>query len=130
MLSVLVGVFIFFFFKQKTAYEMRISALSSDVCSPDLDRPCGPPGVVRTAVPAGAINAAVRRARQSRAVLRGQPPQHRLHGGRGDRARARLRRSEERRVGKEWVRTCRSRWSRDHEKKKLKANTTKKVKQL
>src|SRR3546814_10307016 len=26
----------FFFFKQKTAYEMRISDLSSDVCSSDL----------------------------------------------------------------------------------------------
>src|SRR3546814_8763436 len=33
---------IFFFFKQKTAYEMRISDWSSDVCSSDLigaDRP-------------------------------------------------------------------------------------------
>src|SRR3546814_9484242 len=30
------GVFIFFFFKQKTAYEMRISDWSSDVCSSDL----------------------------------------------------------------------------------------------
>src|SRR3546814_973674 len=29
--------FIFFFFKQKTAYEMRISDWSSDVCSSDLD---------------------------------------------------------------------------------------------
>src|SRR3546814_16242265 len=30
----------FFFFKQKTAYEMRISDWSSDVCSSDLsDRP-------------------------------------------------------------------------------------------
>src|SRR3546814_16227137 len=28
--------FIVFFFKQKTAYEMRISDLSSDVCSSDL----------------------------------------------------------------------------------------------
>src|SRR3546814_1164418 len=27
-----------FFFKQKTAYEMRISDWSSDVCSSDLDR--------------------------------------------------------------------------------------------
>src|SRR3546814_9006920 len=31
-------VFLFFFFKQKTAYEMRISDWSSDVCSSDLDR--------------------------------------------------------------------------------------------
>src|SRR3546814_8151533 len=28
----------FFFFKQKTAYEMRISDWSSDVCSSDLTR--------------------------------------------------------------------------------------------
>src|SRR3546814_7445231 len=28
--------FFFFFFKQKTAYEMRISDCSSDVCSSDL----------------------------------------------------------------------------------------------
>src|SRR3546814_3468917 len=30
--------FLFFFFKQKTAYEMRISDWSSDVCSSDLFR--------------------------------------------------------------------------------------------
>src|SRR3546814_2807609 len=29
---------VFFFFKQKTAYEMRISDWSSDVCSSDLDQ--------------------------------------------------------------------------------------------
>src|SRR3546814_6390614 len=29
---------VFFFFKQKTAYEMRISDWSSDVCSSDLDK--------------------------------------------------------------------------------------------
>src|SRR3546814_3101190 len=33
--------FVFFFFKQKTAYEMRISDWSSDVCSSDLV--IGPP---------------------------------------------------------------------------------------
>src|SRR3546814_2208654 len=32
----------FFFFKQKTAYEMRISDWSSDVCSSDLRRPACP----------------------------------------------------------------------------------------
>src|SRR3546814_18794727 len=31
----------FFFFKQKTAYEMRISDWSSDVCSSDLSTPTG-----------------------------------------------------------------------------------------
>src|SRR3546814_5845676 len=30
--------YFFFFFKQKTAYEMRISDWSSDVCSSDLDK--------------------------------------------------------------------------------------------
>src|SRR3546814_2110517 len=37
----LLALFVFFFFKQKTAYEMRISDWSSDVCSSDLaaDRP-------------------------------------------------------------------------------------------
>src|SRR3546814_6200646 len=30
------GLCVFFFFKQKTAYEMRISDWSSDVCSSDL----------------------------------------------------------------------------------------------
>src|SRR3546814_1219147 len=35
-----VSFFSFFFFKQKTAYEMRISDWSSDVCSSDLaERP-------------------------------------------------------------------------------------------
>src|SRR3546814_7795193 len=40
---VVVGMFhvVFFFFKQKTAYEMRISDWSSDVCSSDLgDQNC------------------------------------------------------------------------------------------
>src|SRR3546814_7009529 len=35
-MSVLCHVFAVFFFKQKTAYEMRISDWSSDVCSSDL----------------------------------------------------------------------------------------------
>src|SRR3546814_2190803 len=37
VISCFLGVFLlFFFFKQKTAYEMRISDWSSDVCSSDL----------------------------------------------------------------------------------------------
>src|SRR3546814_7928637 len=31
------SLYFFFFFKQKTAYEMRISDWNSDVCSSDLD---------------------------------------------------------------------------------------------
>src|SRR3546814_8163686 len=34
---------LFFFFKQKTAYEMRISDWSSDVCSSDLPDPGASP---------------------------------------------------------------------------------------
>src|SRR3546814_13106130 len=40
--------------------------------------------------------------------------EHRPPDGLADRTR-----SEERRVGKEWVRTCRSRWSPYHKKKKI-----------
>src|SRR3546814_9905285 len=35
--------YFFFFFKQKTAYEMRISDWSSDVCSSDLPMPMPTP---------------------------------------------------------------------------------------
>src|SRR3546814_2283567 len=38
MFLVLFDLLLFFFFKQKTAYEMRISDWSSDVCSSDLYR--------------------------------------------------------------------------------------------
>src|SRR3546814_4694840 len=38
---------VFFFFKQKTAYEMRISDWSSDVCSSDLCAVAQPPLVVQ-----------------------------------------------------------------------------------
>src|SRR3546814_11206409 len=44
----LFGVFVgfFFFFKQKTAYEMRISDWSSDVCSSDLHVSCSLAAIV------------------------------------------------------------------------------------
>src|SRR3546814_15200761 len=38
-----------FFFKQKTAYEMRISDWSSDVCSSDLPRPMRPTAIAAMA---------------------------------------------------------------------------------
>src|SRR3546814_18420761 len=56
-------VFFFCFFKQKTAYEMRISDWSSDVCSSDLpasrasssvDCASAPPVMARPATPAAA----------------------------------------------------------------------------
>src|SRR3546814_3440738 len=80
---------VFFFFKQKTAYEMRISDWSSDVCSSDL-----------AALPARATEAptaATAKATEAPTPKSPSPP-----------------RSEERRVGKECVSTCRSRWSPYH----------------
>src|SRR3546814_7352938 len=79
---------VFFFFKQKTAYEMRISDWSSDVCSSDLV-------IYET-------NIAV-------AGRRRWGPQPNAMPSIGE-----DRRSEERRVGKECVSTCRSRWSPSH----------------
>src|SRR3546814_983677 len=38
--NIVAGIIYFFFFKQKTAYEMRISDWSSDVCSSDLHPRC------------------------------------------------------------------------------------------
>src|SRR3546814_16589858 len=38
--------FVFFFFKQKTAYDMRISDWSSDVCSSDLASSFGPEYII------------------------------------------------------------------------------------
>src|SRR3546814_4186001 len=83
--------FVFFFFKQNTAYEMRISDWSSDVCSSDL--PTAAPG--RGGQPEIAAQLAP--------VLEVLPEQLAGQAG-GDR-------SEERRVGKECVSTCRSRCS-------------------
>src|SRR3546814_4369379 len=44
-----------FFFKQKTAYEMRISDWSSDVCSSDLARGAGSRSLGRRLVPARVV---------------------------------------------------------------------------
>src|SRR3546814_3004736 len=105
-----------FLFKQKTAYEMRISDWSSDVCSSDLDdegeRPKPPP------IPFSYI----KKSKQH------TPHTHRAHTAHAHTAPCALCgalvnicarvvvcvRSEERRVGKECVSTCRSRWSSFH----------------
>src|SRR3546814_2893769 len=90
--------FLFFFFKQKTAYEMRISDWSSDVCSSDLiHKPelrdvggvlyCNDGDWVESL-------SALAESHDGQLTL--------------------LDRSEERRVGKECVSTCRSRWSPYH----------------
>src|SRR3546814_3247648 len=98
-----------FFFKQKTAYEMRISDWSSDVCSSDLcTGPVVPHRARRAAGGHAYFNFGVTavKAGQSR-----NQPAHRQ--GRSDTDRE-YGRSEERRVGKECVSTCRSRWSPYH----------------
>src|SRR3546814_3612029 len=85
----------FFFFKQKTAYEMRISDWSSDVCSSDLSRPFG-------------------RVRNKDSKERANPLNPHFSASFQRNQCARAARSEERRVGKECVSTCRSRWSPYH----------------
>src|SRR3546814_1288958 len=99
---------VFFFFKQKTAYEMRISDWSSDVCSSDLKM------------------VVVHRAKRADwALPKGKPePDEPIEAtalreameetGFNLKLGAYSGRSEERRVGKECVSTCRSRWSPYH----------------
>src|SRR3546814_7150242 len=95
----------FFFFKQKTAYEMRISDWSSDVCSSDLAAI-----VFKDPRHLGAVDAHAQRSRQ--AGLDHRVGERRAQPGVVElAAHAHQRRSEERRVGKECVSTCRSRWS-------------------
>src|SRR3546814_10787240 len=75
--------FFFFFFKQKTAYEMRISDWSSDVCSSDLQprgRPLQPRGCRRLLRDPGREAVGQRRPRRAGQ----QRPRRRLHPGRGD----------------------------------------------
>src|SRR3546814_8915093 len=90
-----------FFFKQKTAYEMRISDWSSDVCSSDPPTPYPSPTVAARAAPSAAPNLA---ALPESDVPEAPAPKPAVAASR----------SEERRVGKECVRTCRSRWSPYH----------------
>src|SRR3546814_3531806 len=114
MLSSCVRYLFCFFFKQKTAYEMRISDWSSDVCSSDLE-----PAASR---PSTRVARRVHLWQQERtADVSGARPGYRRHGQPlGQRALrhcsedCRDARSEERRVGKECVSTCRSRCSPYH----------------
>src|SRR3546814_6603330 len=92
--------------KQKTAYEMRISDWSSDVCSSDLTlRVIQRRQVVRFAVrPRGN--------RRQRALVAEIGVD--VHGGAAALHVGTIKivaRSDERRVGKECVSPCRSRWS-------------------
>src|SRR3546814_7927966 len=94
---------VFFFFKQKTAYELRISDWSSDVCSSDLKRDVG------RALGSRAMDADAMQTEfcvYLSAILLGGLALNAAFGL--------WWRSEERRVGKECVSTCRSRWSPYH----------------
>src|SRR3546814_13332020 len=144
----------FFFFKQKTAYEMRISDWSSDVCSSDLARQreevraetfgrrapfgialgqqhrrrridqCVEPALPRPAcLKLGEQRLALRqRGRVARDHRHHVAPPGELDLP--DQRLARVR-SEERRVGKGGVSTCRSRWSPYPYKKKKNNRTSK-----
>src|SRR3546814_8750222 len=103
---------LFFFFKQKTAYEMRISDWSSDVCSSDLMNDVkngmkilvnGEPAIISDTeyVKPGKGQAFTRI--KFRMIKSGRVQEVTMKA-----------RSEERRVGKECVSTCRSRWSPYH----------------
>src|SRR3546814_5527880 len=78
-------VFVFFFFKQKTAYEMRISDWSSDVCSSDLHRLGGigarQLGFRRRLAMGGVVHLVLDRLEELRARLR---PRIIVHGSRVD----------------------------------------------
>src|SRR3546814_5832470 len=109
-----------FFFKQKTAYEMRISDWSSDVCSSDLGEgrrdqlgvlAGAALGHVRRVLPRFGRSRGVRGGRTGRAGLDAFGPVG-LHLVRlAQFVLAGRVRSEGRRVGKESVSPCRSRWS-------------------
>src|SRR3546814_9880261 len=97
----------FFFFKQKTAYEMRISDWSSDVCSSDLPSGSYAANAAWVACAAMAFNIA-------RAVdALGAPGRARARWA-SVRTRLINVRSAERRVGKECVSQSRSRGAPYH----------------
>src|SRR3546814_8564079 len=113
-------IILFFFCKQKTAYELRISDWSSDVCSSDRvcrrsERDRCNLGVADR-VGLGHLQrgkAAVRIADFQHLAGDAQPlPDWEAAGTVGGlHEQAVGGRSEERRVGNEWVSTCRSRWA-------------------
>src|SRR3546814_16301743 len=108
-----VGVFVmsgcwvlFFCFKQKTAYEMRISDWSSDVCSSDLLKrsgvQCELTVGIRIDTAGNVTNTDLLKSSGNEACDRAAQEWART---------TTWTRSEERRAGKECVSTCRSRWS-------------------
>src|SRR3546814_2007511 len=115
LLVLLIGIvvyrFILFFFKQKTAYEVRISDWSSDVCSSDLQRERGR----QHGKPADEAHVPLVRGQSGHGDGADSLGTTAIGAGRAAGGAASMAsRSEERRVGKEGVSTCRSRWSPYH----------------
>src|SRR3546814_19140681 len=114
-----------FFFKQKTAYEMRISDWSSDVCSSDLRKEYLEPAIKGDMVVSIAVSEAgagsdvaniktTARKDGGDYVISGSKMWI-TNGKQSDWACMLVNtRSQERRVGKESVSTCRYRWSPCH----------------
>src|SRR3546814_12298192 len=113
----------FVFFKQKTAYEMRISDWSSDVLfrsryrSPVREHQQGVRGHAawtqrQCRLETGRLAVSRQPASDGDYPAAAAPPRQRPRTRPSDR-------SEERRVGKECVSTCRSRWSPYHYKKNI-----------
>src|SRR3546814_5545278 len=100
--------YVLFFFQQKTAYELRISDWSSDVCSSDLDSSEPKPAVkeaanIRVVSSAPLFAQAILNVKNDTSVssLFDEEMLGPIYEAR----------SAERRVGKECVSTCSSRWS-------------------
>src|SRR3546814_20064353 len=127
---------LFFLCKQETSYELRSSVWSSDVCSSDLTparckysttraaiKGVCSAGFAMTALPAARAAATCPVKIESGkfqgliATKTPRPARRRLFASPVGPRRGRAR-SEERRVGKECVSTCRSRWSPYNSKKK------------
>src|SRR3546814_20918244 len=109
------------------AYGMRISDWSSDVCSSDLLRVGGKHFLTRQSAVflhenQRMLTPACHAPRGTNMQWRSVPVTATRFGERN----VRWQRSEERRVGKECVSTCRSGWAPDHEKK----NTTNTIKDI
>src|SRR3546814_9791644 len=111
----------FFFFKQKTAYEMRISDWSSDVCSSDLHDHDGESEDIVYCRYAGPLLLLFKRIAQYQVGevhqrANGRTVQFRIMGQGAPQVKLAHNmpvRSEERCVGQECDSSCKSRWSPD-----------------
>src|SRR3546814_8576539 len=100
----------FFFFKQKTAYEMRISDWSSDVCSSDLVVQFTAVGGKHSADNAAATGQFVVNIATESMMDQVNATSAGFAEDVNEFTAVGVARSEERRVGKACVSTCRSRW--------------------